>query len=42
VAPPRHPQANCMVEHLNGHINEPLQQARFPSREDLQPTVLTY
>jgi transposase InsO family protein len=36
LAPPRHPQTNCMVERFNGHISELQRQTRFESRGDLE------
>jgi transposase InsO family protein len=42
LAPPRHPQTNCMVERFNGRINEVLQQTRFDSQADLDTRLHKY
>jgi hypothetical protein len=42
LAPPRHPQTNCMVVRFNGRISELQQQTCFESRADLERTSLNH
>ena len=42
LIPPRHPQANGMVERFNGHISEIVNQTRFGSAAELKSTLLNY
>ncbi|MGK2913589.1 MAG: integrase core domain-containing protein, partial [Porticoccaceae bacterium] len=42
LCPPRHPQANGMVERFNGRISELVNQTRFASAAQLETTLVNY
>ena len=42
LSPPRHPQANGMVERFNGRISEIVKQTRFASKAELESTLTNY